>query len=266
MPENHAVHFDWAGMEKADERQRERGPSAGSRKGTTGRQRPPGGSRSSSETASALVPDLGSAYHDQLDEVRGAYPGLRVWQEPGGLWLLCSSGLIQESPVTAKFLMAIPHDGRIPKAWAFWNDGTWIGPRHTNFPDGSICCMHDPDGTWLPGDSIVDLLNIYTLWAVRHLHVRLFGRWPGRQVALLRHERLTEISDDEYCGCGSLVEYAECCKKKDLQHSKLTTAIEFALYGSDRSPPTEIRRAANGQANPPPMSEVTLYVAANSRI
>lgn len=244
------------GEDTEDVRSKTRGSSTGSRKGTTGGQGSPGGSGPSSETAPTVISDLESAYCEQLEEIDGAYPGRRVWWQLGGLWLLITAGLVHGSPVTARFLVAVPFDGEMPKAWAFWDDGSWIGPRHTNFADGSICCMHTPDNTWTAGESLVDLFNLYTLWAVRHLHVRLFGRWPGRQVAILRHERLTEIADDEQCGCGSAIPYAACCKEDDLKRNKLDVAIEFALYGRDRAVPTCIWRFLNGQSEPPQFEEL----------
>ena len=256
MPGRAAETFRFPGRESTNVRQETRGSSTGSRKGTTGGQGSPGGSGPSSEAAPTVISDLESAYCEQLEEIDGAYPGRRVWRQLGGLWLLITAGLVHGSPVTARFLVAVPFDGEIPKAWAFWGDGSWIGPRHTNFADGSICCMHTPDNTWTAGESLVDLFDLYTLWAVRHLHVRLFGRWPGQQVAILRHERLTEIADDEHCGCGSAIPYAACCKKDDLKHDKLSVAIEFALYGRNRSVPTRIWRFLNGQSEPPQFDEL----------
>lgn len=139
-----------------------------------------------------------------------------------------------------------------PKAWGFWSNGSWIGPRHTNFGDASICCLHVPDRTWTTDDPLVSLLDLYTLWAVRHLYMATFGRWPGRQVATLRFQRLTEILDHELCGCGSAIHYVDCCKEEDLKRSMLSASIEFAIYGRQRTVPTSIWRLMNGEAEAPP--------------
>ena len=255
-PSSLTTYYTNRDKEQYDERSKSRGSATGSRKGTTGGQGPAGGSGSAGKTESSVFTDLASAYCEQLDDIETAYPGLRVWQQPGGIWLLISAGLIRGSLITARFLVAVPFDDRVPMAWAFWGDGSWIGPRHTNFKDGSICCMHIPDNTWAVGEPLVDLLDLFTLWAVRHLYVRLFGRWPGRQVAILRHERLTEISDDELCGCGSAIPYGACCKKDDLKRNKMYVAIEFVLYGRERAVPKCIWRFVNGQSEPPQFDEL----------
>ncbi len=240
-------------------RERERGSAARPREGTAGRKRPTDGSRTTGEATSAIVGGIGQTILDQLVDVEFAYPRLRVWRRPGGIWILIHAGLIYGSAATARFLVAVPFTGKMPKAWGFWGDGSWIGPKHTNFGDGSICCLHLPDNTWGIEDQLVLLLDLYTLWAVRHLYLRDFGRWPGRQVATLQHERLTEILDDELCGCGSSVRYIDCCKSKDVQRYSLSAAIEFAVKGGERAVPRFIWNFLNGIEGPPSFDKIVFY-------
>ena len=123
----------------------------------------------------------------------------------------------------------VDHGRPVPRhgAWAFWSgDGCveWIGPRHTNFGDGSICAFGAQDQIWTDGGDPTALLDLYSVWAVRHLHLEIFGRWPGRQYTLTSPDpraqayyRRIECLDAELCACGSTTTYAKCCKARDLQ-------------------------------------------------
>jgi hypothetical protein len=259
VPGDHAISLADSGTESADERQRERGPSAGSREGATGRQGATDGPRAASPAASTVVDVVEQTFLDQLADIECAYPRLRVWRRPGGIWMSIHAGLVYGSPTTAHFIVAVPFTGRMPKAWAFWTDGTWIGPRHTNFGDGSICCLHLPDRTWTIDDPLISLLDLYTLWAVRHLYMAAFGRWPGRQVATLRFERLTEILDDELCGCGSATRYRDCCKAQDSKLSRLSASIEFAIHAQERTVPVSIWKFLNGESDAPSFDQLIFY-------
>jgi hypothetical protein len=154
--------------------------------------------------------------------------------------------------------MAVPFWDIFPRSWGFWFQGCWIGPRHTNFPDGSICCFNFGDGTWFVGESLVALLDMNTVWAIRHLHLRFFGRWPGRQVAHYPYERTLELHDDELCGCGSSNRYAECCKPADSKCDQVREAVSFAMMGPLRSPPDAVRQFLTGAAPTPPDIRTTL--------
>jgi hypothetical protein len=129
----------------------------------------------------------------------------------------------------ATFLVALPYRfGPGPCAWGFWTaaaETRWIGPRHTNFQDGSICAFSPDDRAWSEGGDLRALLDLYSVWTLRHLHLEVFGRWPGKQYALLgadprvqAYYRWIECKDDELCGCGSETRrYSQCCKPSDLQ-------------------------------------------------
>jgi hypothetical protein len=141
------------------------------------------------------------------------------------------------------------------RSWGFWTDRGWIGPRHTNFPDGSICAFDLRDGTWQLGDPLVQLLDIYSVWALRHLHLSEFNRWPGPQSVPFLYERLWEFKDDELCGCGATEDktYAECCKPGDLRAPAVQEAVNFSLprFGGLRAPPRMVTEFQCGLAEPP---------------
>lgn len=165
------------------------------------------------------------------------------------MWLLVESGLLHGLREHAVFLIGVSYLRAAVRSWAFWGDPlatpSWIGPRHTNFPDGSICAFDPADRTWTFGEPIVELLDLYTVWAVRHLHLRVLGRWPGPQAVHMPYERILELNTDELCGCGnSKRRYGECCRGKDLARNRIKDAVEFFFWsgGVLRSPPAPVER------------------------
>lgn len=236
----------WA-EEREDERLRERRSATRSWTGTAGGEGEAGRSRSTSSTASPISRDLQAKYEEGLGLVDEAYPEVKVWLQAEGLWLMTDSSLLPGLCHKARFFTAIPFaPTKSVRSWGFWvgvplRHPVWIGPRHTNLGDGSICAFERQDDTWHPGGSLVTLLDLYTVWALRHLHLRLFGRWPGRQVAHYAFERLIETQPGELCGCGSSVEYSKCCKEQDLLRDRLFDALRFIEDGGcDRYPPAAV--------------------------
>lgn len=203
----------------------------------------------------------GSAYQAELGAVCEAYPGARIWGQGEDFWLLVESSLLQNLPRKACFLVAVSATHQLVRAWGFWNSCavgiTWIGPRHTNFPDGSICAFEPRDGTWQFGDSLVELLDIYSLWALRHFHYEVFERWPGPQSVTPPYERMLELRDDELCGCGqSQKRYAECCKPIDNKRKPLAAAVSFGFFSawSVRNPPKPVVQFMLLRSQPPVIS------------
>src|SRR4051812_16617181 len=93
-----------------------------------------------------------------------------------------------------------------PKAFAFYRLSPMprpVGPRHTNFPDGSICAFTDDDDAWRPGDSPKILLNLFAEWLICHLFLKLEHYWPGRQAGLDAIYRSVEFTDRDWCDCGT---------------------------------------------------------------
>jgi hypothetical protein len=218
------------------------------------------GSQSSGATGSAAPLERASAqavYVDGLTDVHAAYPGLRAWHQDGGLWLMTDSAVIPGLKKAATFLLAINEVEKRVKGWGFWRENSigirWIGPRHTNFGDGSICAFEPTDGTWGFGDSLVALLDLYSVWAFRHLHLEIFNRWPGLQFIHHRFEHHLELHIDELCGCGTDRRYRDCCYEQDRAEGPLTPAIDFLCKVGDwnRQPPrTVVGTVRDGEVPP----------------
>lgn len=212
------------------------------RQGTTNR------SRASGQTRPIIGSNLLEKYEEELGDLQTAYPGTKVWHQAEGLWLLSTSELLSGSGLQATFLTAMPYIAtQQPKSWGFWTtaiSANWIGPRHTNFPDGSVCAFEPSDDTWLYEDGILTLLDQYTLWAARHLYLKTFDRWPGRQVAHHPYERITEFRDNEYCGClHSDRLYEHCCKESDSAEDETKLKADYVQNISGfipRKPPASV--------------------------
>ncbi len=189
------------------------------------------------------------------------------------MWLLAKSSVLPGLDREALFLVALPYrSGPGPRSWAFWtaaDQSAWIGPRHTNFGDGSICAFSPDEGAWSEGGDLRTLLDLYTVWALRHLHLEVFGRWPGKQYALYGADpraqawyRLREGRDDELCGCGSETRrYAQCCKPADLQMDCIELMKIFQRYVpsggfSSRCPPPSLVAFIEGRSALPRIMEV----------
>lgn len=246
-----------------DKTSRQRRSEARSWEGASGRQGSARRSWSPRQTAPVVCTYLQEKYEDELDAVHEAYPSTQIWHQEAGLWLLTESSLLPGLRQKAIFLTGIFFARKIVRSWGFWGDflagSTWIGPRHTNFPDGSVCAFEPTDGTWIIGDSIVELLDLYTLWALRHLHLQVFGRWPGHQAVRHPYERILELREDEHCGCGQSDKlYGECCRNKDLARSRIADAVNFNLHfsGGLRKPPSSVVKFIHEQIEPPQFSDL----------
>lgn len=245
MPSDTTVPLpSWAEKEHENEKGKRRS-TTGPRTGATRWQGSPERGRASSPAAPVVCSDLKARFENELSKMLKAYPRTRVWHQSEGLWLLTESTLLPGFWKKAVFLTGIPFaPTRIVRAWGFW-DGIplahpmWIGPRHTN-GDGSVCAFEPDDGTWKHGDSIITLLDLYSTWAVRHLHLQVFGRWPGRQYARYPYERLLEQRIDELCGCGSEQLYSKCCQQADLSRINIADAPALARRLMERNPPDAI--------------------------
>lgn len=272
MPSAPDVATSTLGKETANEQQRPRRPAAGSRKGAA---RWKGTSyRSRQAGASARISGglLRTAYEAQVTGLEESYPTLRVFPDEDGMWLQTESSIVSGLESGAIFLIALPFvPGAGPRGWGFWNEPSgaqWIGPRHTNFFDGSICAFSRDDNVWAEGGNLTTLMDLYTVWALRHLHLKVLGSWPGRQYSLPSpyqmlnpYYRLVQCGDAELCGCGSLTSrYAECCKPKDLRSDFGRLAQEFTrrMGGGigDRRPPQAITDFVEGGSSTPRIRDV----------
>jgi len=249
--------------EKSHERQGTRRPETRPWARPPGGQRQAGGFGASCPTPPPVCSDLRTLYRNELTAVLQAYPETQVWEQEDGLWFRTESLLLPKLNRKAVFLTGVPFSReRLPRGWGFWmgipmKQPQWIGPRHTNMPDGSICAFDPNDGTWAVGGALVSLLDLYTVWALRHLHLQILGYWPGRQVANYVTERLAELKPFELCGCGGDKLYEECCRAADLKADRLSEAMRFhALGGFHRCPPQAILKFVREDGLPPDINDV----------
>lgn len=231
------------------------GPPRG--EGTAGRSWP------AHRTSPLVGAGLQTQYEAELSAVYTAYPATKAWLRNEGLWLLSESSILSGLKRAAIFLCGVSYADAIVRGWAFWKqssvDLSWIGPRHTNFPDGSICAFHAVDGTWLVGDSLVKLLDLYSLWALRHLYFETFGRWPGKQAVIHPYERILELRSDEYCGCEKSEKlYSDCCQPNDRARNQIADAVNFVVNfrGGRREPPGMVMQSIRSCREPPPLHDI----------
>jgi hypothetical protein len=219
--------------------------------------------RASSEAAPVERTGVRTLYENEIEAVQVAYPGTRIWRDEEGMWLLSESAVVAGLERAATFLTAVCWSESAVRAWGYWRDTIvsvrWIGPRHTNYPDGSVCAFDPLDGTWRFGDPIVALLDLYTVWAFRHLHLEILHRWPGAQSVFHPYERRIEFDPSEICGCGSGRTYGECCAPKDDARPIVPDAVSFMSHfmGGLRMPPARLAQVALNAAEPPPISTLT---------
>lgn len=258
QPSRPAVEYPVQGVEYEDGQSgHARGSSTGSWQGTTGGQGAAGRTWSPGGTPPIIDAGIRRRYEAELDDIRFAYPGAKIWVYEQGIWLLTESLILEGLTRKATFLTAVPFlQGHRAFAWGYWTtsvSASWIGPRHTNFPDGSVCAFDPKDGTWSIGEPLVKLLDLFTLWALRHLHFEMFDRWPGYQSVPIAYERLAELKDHELCGCDQAhLRYSECCKPRDLALDRPTAILEFFMRtGCSRKPPTWVLPVIWGTQTPP---------------
>ena len=253
VPSNFAVPFS-LGKEISNA---ERGPEARASWGTQSGSPQARGPWAASQAASFLGTDPETYQEQDIDKLQGSYPKTTCWRRNQGYWLLVESAVFDDFDRAAIFLVGLSNEQKIVRGWGFWRESavtrSWIGPRHTNFPDGSICAFVPADGTWLFGDPIVELVDLYTVWAARHLHFEIFGRWPGAQDSFHPYERLLEFNQDVFCSCGSEFRYENCCRTSDLARNRLSDAIAYSLklQTGRREPPRAVIDVVLGLRDPP---------------
>lgn len=235
VPDERPVPLTFQGTEVSeDERERASRPTAGSRKGPQGRKRQAG--RTAGAITSIPLRVVRSYFGAEFEKVVKAYPETRVWAQKEGAFLKVPTALLSGLGRRVILLIAVRFSPSPEiRAWGFWEDGKWLGPRHTNSPDGSICPFDASNPTWWIGQPLIRLIDIYSVWALRHLHLEVFGRWPGRQLALDPFERLAELFPDELCGCDNGIgkRYVDCCLTRD----KATFIAKMVRSVPPRIPP-----------------------------
>ena len=163
---------------------------------------------------------LAEHYLLEEGEVSDRYGG-RFLPSRNGLWVVAPSSPLGPDGPQFHLAVYLPFVlGRRPQGWAFSKLGQFpkvVGPRHTNFPDHSICAQGDNDGAWYPPDGLIALLNLYSTWLFRHLYLAEVGRWPGLQWGASALYRRTEFHPEDWCGCGKAARYRDCCQASDLE-------------------------------------------------
>jgi hypothetical protein len=258
VPSTPIVSSSNLGVEKQDDRKATRRPTTGPRPRAPRWQGTPRRPWTASTAAPVVSRALQRRYEAELSAFGEFYPGTQLWHRPDGVWLLCRSRVLDGLPVYALFLVGVSYAWPAVRGWGFWAHelGTpcWMGPRHTNFFDGSICAYEPTDGTWAFGQPIVQLLDLYSVWALRHLHLDVLGTWPGHHVAHYAIERVLEQRDNEYCGCGATTKlYGDCCKTKDLSNTQVADAVQFVWV--PRRPSASVLAVVKHGALPPQLSE-----------
>lgn len=158
----------------------------------------------------------GSERVESLSEALRRYEQFDVGSASGGVVKLY--GVIQpiaDLPISASLVVYVPlANPAEARAWAWWTDGMWVGPRHT-YVDGNVCAFEVADGTWRPELGVRLLLDLSAVWLARQLYLRAYGRWPGMQRIHTPVERVTEQLPGEFCGCGRARLYEACCAERD---------------------------------------------------
>ena len=182
-------------------------------------------------------------------EVLPRYPqfGMRVSSTSGES---SASGMIQPlADLTFSATVIVQCSADSVRGWAWWQPGVWVGPRHT-YNDGSICAFEPSHGTWSPERGLEALLDLYSVWLTKQLHLRAYGTWPGLQRVHTPLERLAEQHPNELCGCGRNVTYARCCFLNDQMkvHSDEVDRRRIELL--HRGPMLTSTEAARGKTIP----------------
>jgi hypothetical protein len=243
------------------------GSAAGSRPRAARREGAPRGPWTSGAPAPIVGANPEARYEAELGGLGERYPSVQLSRLEHGLWLLTKSGLLPGLRENAIFLTGVSFPGRVVRSWAFWGAPlaypVWIGPRHTNFPDGSVCAFEPADGTWQFGQSLVTLLDLFTVWAVRHLYLREFGRWPGYQSIHFPGERILELRPDEHCGCSNSEKlYGQCCMPSDLSENRIAHCLNFFRQtGGSREPPEVVVDYVRFQKGLPSLADLVTAFA-----
>ena len=200
-------------------------------------------------------------YRAQVAQVNEHYPGVRTWIKDDATWLSVPSFPVGSDGPRANLLVAIPKrsSARIT-AWGFWDmDGrmSWIGYRHTNFPDGSICAFPADADYWREGDALPSYVDLLSEWSFRQLYYVVHRVWPGPQEGRWRYYRLKGTQPGECCPrCQSLKRYEDCCRPLDEAEACDSDRREFILeVGCDlgeQRPHRRVVEFAQGQRNRPP--------------
>lgn len=193
----------------------------------------PGASAHSEPAGADRSQTLIDKYLGFRPEILRYYPSAYFSEVDRGLWITATILPLGKTGPRYWVCLFLADDPRFsPKAFAFDRLSPVpraVGPRHTNFPDRSICAFTDEDDAWRPGDSPKVLLNLYAEWLLCQLFLHFEKRWPGRQTGLDAAYRQQEFDLREWCDCGSGARYGQCHYEIDaaeVQKLKVSGAYE----------------------------------------
>lgn len=197
-------------------------------------------------------------------EILRYYPSAQMREVDLGIWITTRIYPLGLSGPCYWICLFLPDNGACsPKAFAFYRLSPVprsVGPRHTNFPDGSICALTDEDDAWRPGDSPKILLNLYAEWLVCYLFFRIEKCWPGRQVGLDATYRQREFQKNEWCDCGSEKPYGECHYASDASDVEKLKAAGLYEPVPDRAvPPTILNFAKSRWTKLPDLRRLAMH-------
>ena len=166
--------------------------------------------------------------------LRQHYTGVKRWKELGGkgVWLAVSVFPVGMEGPQADFIIAVPRNPTFRiVAWGFWRmkDGPiWMGPKHTNYPDGSSCAFPVNSGVWTEDHGITAYVDRLAEWSMRHLYLDAEGLWPGPQEGDHIYYRLRHTHPRECCTrCWQLEPYQSCCQALDQKESAAGDREDF---------------------------------------
>ena len=201
------------------------------------------------------------AHHvDGLGLLISSYPNTGVINEAEHCWLSVPALPLGEDGPRAIFLILYPTNSHLRiKAWGFWVEGPALvpmGPRHTNYPDGTICAFPEDRSIWYRKKGITLLVDLFSEWAVRQLHWHEFGTWPGAQLGPTPVYRLAQFNEAEQCYCGSEKAYGTCHRDSDMdavktnpiqEHIATARFLQGVPFGLQRPPPSVMELAHTGR-------------------
>lgn len=236
-----------------------------------GRQGSPGGtgeSRRGSSDHSGPVLGRQRLISQASGQLREHYSGVRLWKEVGGngVWLAVSIFPVGREGPQADFTIAVPTDPAFRiLSWGFWrtdNGLVWIGPKHTNYPDGSACAFPSDSGAWTEALGLVPYVDRLAEWSMRHIFLDAEGIWPGRQEGSHVYYRLRHTHPQECCTrCRGLDRYESCGLSFDQEQYAGSDRADFiSVYGADVADQRPHSRLINWNENrrgtPPTMCRI----------
>lgn len=206
---------------------------------------------------------LRQSYLRHLPEILQYYPSAISREVTDGLWVIVQSFPLGRDGPRFWICLFLPYsDKHDPKAFAFRKISLprTVGPRHTNFPDASICAFSSPDDAWRPGDSPIVLLNLYAEWLICQMYFRVAGFWPGGQSGLDAVYRQAEFKPGEWCFCDSRLRYGECHFDADKNEvERLRAKGDLFDHGPRKVPSAILRFAKSRWKRVPLSSELHLH-------